>query len=167
MRATCSHGVTFHAHHRWPLRVPHRRHRDRPGARPCRAARSVRRQHRTRLPVHERQYRHDERQRFVQDGVAYAAGYKGARDINERSYLFASGDWRQDRFSGFNRQATEAVGYGTRLIDTSRQRLAVEGGAGAKQSDLTDGRTFDEAIVRGAPITACASATTRNSTSAC
>jgi putative salt-induced outer membrane protein len=85
----------------------------------------------------------------VTTAKAYAAGYKGARDINELSYLFASGDWRQDRFSGFDRQATEAVGYGRRLIDTNRQRLAVEGGVGAKQSDLTDGRKFDEGIVRG------------------
>lgn len=85
----------------------------------------------------------------VTTAKAYAAGYKGARDINERSYLFASGDWRQDRFSGFDRQATEAVGYGRKLIETDRQALAVEGGVGAKQSDLIDGTKFDEGIVRG------------------
>lgn len=85
----------------------------------------------------------------VTTAKAHAAGYKGARDINERSYLFASGDWRQDRFSGFDKQVTETVGYGNKLIETDRQTLALEGGAGAKQSDLTDGTKFDEAIVRG------------------
>ena len=80
---------------------------------------------------------------------AYAAGYKAQRDFSARSYLFASGDWRQDRFSGYDKQVTEAVGYGNRLLDTDRHALSIEGGAGAKQSDLTTGEELDEAIVRG------------------
>jgi len=87
------------------------------------------------------------------DGVttaeSYSAGYKAQRDFTENSYLFASGDWRQDRFSGYDRQVTEAIGYGRRLIDTERQMLSVEGGLGAKQSTLTDGTDIDEGIVRG------------------
>ena len=87
------------------------------------------------------------------DGVttaeAYSAGYKAQRDFSATSYLFASGDWRQDRFSGYDKQVTEAVGYGRRLIDSERHLLSVEGGLGAKQSDLTDGTEFDESIVRG------------------
>jgi putative salt-induced outer membrane protein len=63
--------------------------------------------------------------------------------------LFFSGDWRQDEFSGYDRQVTEAVGYGRRLIDNARHMLAVEGGVGAKQSDLITGEELDEAIVRG------------------
>src|SRR5688572_1633004 len=43
---------------------------------------------------------------------AYAAGYKARREITEASYLFATGDWRKDRFSAYDRQLTEAVGYG-------------------------------------------------------
>lgn len=80
---------------------------------------------------------------------AYAAGYKGQRDVSETTYLFASGDWRQDRFSGYDKQVTEAVGYGRRLVDTQRHTLSLEGGAGAKQSDLIDGTELDEVIVRG------------------
>jgi putative salt-induced outer membrane protein len=41
------------------------------------------------------------------------------------------------------------VGYGRRLLDTPRHMLAVEGGVGAKQSDLITGEALDEAIVRG------------------
>jgi putative salt-induced outer membrane protein len=81
---------------------------------------------------------------------SYSAGYKATRDFSETSYLFFTGDWRQDRFSGYDRQVSEAVGYGRRLIDTDRHTLALEGGAGAKQSDLTTGEELDEAIVRGA-----------------
>jgi putative salt-induced outer membrane protein len=80
---------------------------------------------------------------------AYAAGYKAKREFSETSYLFATGDWRADRFSGYDEQLTEAVGYGRRVIDTDRQTLALEGGGGAKQSTLSDGTNLDEAIVRG------------------
>jgi putative salt-induced outer membrane protein len=85
----------------------------------------------------------------VTTAEAYAAGYKATRDFSPTSYLFFSGDWRQDEFSGYDRQATEAVGYGRRLLDTPRHMLAIEGGAGAKQSDLITGEELDGAIVRG------------------
>lgn len=85
----------------------------------------------------------------VTTAEAYSAGYEANRDISENSYLFASGDWRQDRFSGYDRQVTEAFGYGRRLIDTERHLLALEGGLGAKQSDLITGQELDEGIVRG------------------
>ena len=87
------------------------------------------------------------------DGVttaeSYSAAYKAMRDFSENSYLFFSTDWRQDEFSGYDRQASQAIGYGRRLIDTDRHMLAVEGGAGTKQSDLITGEELDEAIIRG------------------
>jgi putative salt-induced outer membrane protein len=79
---------------------------------------------------------------------AYAAGYKARRKLSEKSYLFGTADWRQDQFSGYDRQLTEAVGYGRKLIDTERQALAIEGGLGTKQSDLIDGTSLSEGIVR-------------------
>jgi putative salt-induced outer membrane protein len=85
----------------------------------------------------------------VTTAEAYAAGYKAQRELTAASYLFASGDWRQDRFSGYDKQVTEAVGYGRKLIDDARQLLAVEGGIGAKQSDLITGQELDEGIIRG------------------
>jgi putative salt-induced outer membrane protein len=81
---------------------------------------------------------------------SYSAGYKAQRDFSETSYLFFSTDWRQDRFSGYDRQVSQAVGYGRRLLDTERHMLSLEGGGGAKQSDLITGEELDEAIVRGA-----------------
>jgi putative salt-induced outer membrane protein len=80
---------------------------------------------------------------------AYAAGYKARRELTEESYLFGVADWRKDRFSAYDRQLTEAIGYGRKLIDNERQTLAIEGGVGAKQSTLIDGTDLDEGIVRG------------------
>jgi putative salt-induced outer membrane protein len=62
------------------------------------------------------------------DGVttaeAYAAGYQAQRDFSKSNYLFAAGDWRQDRFSGYDRQVAQTVGYdvppGIERTDTFR-----------------------------------------------
>jgi putative salt-induced outer membrane protein len=86
----------------------------------------------------------------VTTAESYTAGYKGQRDFSETSYLFFSGDWRQDEFAGYEQQVSEAVGYGRRVIDSERHMLALEGGGGAKQTDLITGESLDEAIVRGA-----------------
>ena len=86
----------------------------------------------------------------VTTAESYSAGYKAQRDFSETSYLFFSADWRQDPFSGYDRQVSEAIGYGRRLLDSERHMLALEGGGGAKQSDLVTGEELDEAIVRGA-----------------
>jgi putative salt-induced outer membrane protein len=81
---------------------------------------------------------------------SYTAGYKALRDFSPTSYLFFAGDWRQDEFAGYEQQVSETVGYGRRLIDSERHMLALEGGGGAKQTDLITGEELDEAIVRGA-----------------
>ncbi len=80
---------------------------------------------------------------------AYAAGYKAQRAFGMKAYLFGTGDWRQDQFSGYSRQATEAVGYGRRLVTTDKQTLSVEGGLGKKQASLVNGTEVDESILHG------------------
>ena len=85
----------------------------------------------------------------VTTAEAYAAGYKAQRAFGMKAYLFATGDWRQDQFSGYSRQATEAVGYGRKLVNNDKQTLSVEGGLGKKQASLIDGTDADESVVHG------------------
>lgn len=80
---------------------------------------------------------------------AYALGWKTEFNLTERDFLFARANWRKDRFSGYEQQLSESVGYGRRLIDTGVHFLNVELGAGARQADLTDGTSEDEFILRG------------------
>src|SRR5688572_13783022 len=40
----------------------------------------------------------------VTTAESYSAGYKAQRDFSATSYLLFSGDWRQDRFSGYDQQ---------------------------------------------------------------
>ena len=78
----------------------------------------------------------------------YQAGYKADRKFGEKNYLFATLAWEQDEFSGFEKRTTEAVGYGRRVLETDSQLLDLEIGAGARQSELTDGTERDETIGR-------------------
>lgn len=73
----------------------------------------------------------------VTTAESYSAGYKAQRDFSETGYLFFSADWREDLFSGFDRQVSQAIGYGRRVIDSERHMLALEAGAGARQADVT------------------------------
>ena len=70
-------------------------------------------------------WKHDWTARVINartDGIttaeSYTAAYKAQRAFSETSYLFFSGDWRRDQFSGYDNQLSEAIGYGRRVIDT-------------------------------------------------
>jgi putative salt-induced outer membrane protein len=79
---------------------------------------------------------------------AYRLGWKSEFNLSEHNFLFGRVNWRKDRFSGYEQQLSESVGYGRRLIDTGVHFLNVEIGAGARQAELTDGTSEDEFIVR-------------------
>jgi len=80
---------------------------------------------------------------------AYELGWKSEFSINDNDYLFGRIDWRKDRFSSYDAQTSETVGYGRRLIDREFHKLNAEIGAGARQSDLIDGTSESEFVVRG------------------
>ncbi|MEM7432013.1 MAG: DUF481 domain-containing protein [Pseudomonadota bacterium] len=80
---------------------------------------------------------------------AYTAGWKSERALSEANFLFGRLDWRKDRFSGYDTQFSQTVGYGRRIIDTDRHSLNGEIGAGARQSDLITGETESETIATG------------------
>ncbi len=80
---------------------------------------------------------------------AYELGWKSEWNMSEKSFLFGRLDWRKDRFSGYDTQFSQTIGYGHRLIDTDQHKLNLEAGAGARQSDLADGTTEEETVFRG------------------
>lgn len=85
----------------------------------------------------------------VTTAEAYEAGLKSERNFGDHNYLFGQLHWRKDRFSGYDQQFSQTVGYGRRLIDRDRHKLNAEIGAGARQSDLADGTKENETILRG------------------
>lgn len=84
----------------------------------------------------------------VTTAEAYEAGFKSERNFGDHNYLFGQLHWRKDRFSGYDQQFSQTVGYGRRLIDLEKHKLNAEIGAGARQSDLADGTKENETIVR-------------------
>ena len=85
----------------------------------------------------------------VTTSEAYQAGWKSERNFDEHNYMFGELVWRKDRFSGYDEQFSETIGYGRRLVDREKHKLNAEIGAGARQSELSDGSQEDEFIVRG------------------
>jgi len=79
----------------------------------------------------------------------YSLGWKTEFNMTESDFLFARVNWRKDRFSGYDQQLSESVGYGRRLIDTGVHFLNAEIGAGARQADLTDDTREEDLIWRG------------------
>jgi putative salt-induced outer membrane protein len=80
---------------------------------------------------------------------AYELAWKSERNLTEHDFLFGRINWRKDRFSGYDTQLSESVGYGRHLIDSASHKLNVEIGLGARQSELSDGSEEEELILRG------------------
>lgn len=80
---------------------------------------------------------------------AYEAAWRSEYSISEFDYLFGRLHWRKDRFSSYESQFSQTLGYGRRLINSKAHKLDVDIGLGMRQSELIDGSTEDEFIVRG------------------
>lgn len=73
---------------------------------------------------------------------------KTARDLNEKFYAFGSAKYDKDRFSGFDHQATIAVGLGVHVIKTEKSSLDLEAGPGFRFSETDLGESQDEVVLR-------------------
>ena len=77
-------------------------------------------------------------------GLIGKADYK----LDQKSYLFGVLTYEDDRFSGYEYQATESIGYGYRVVDNGTVVLDLEAGPGARQSKFIGGESENEAILR-------------------
>lgn len=67
--------------------------------------------------------------------------------ITDTHYLFGALDFSKDMFGATRERFSETVGYGNRLLDTPVNRLDVQAGIGARQSQEQDTRDrYDEFI---------------------
>lgn len=79
---------------------------------------------------------------------AYLVGWKSEFSLSEASYLFGTARFEKDKFSGYDQQITQALGYGRTLIDDESTTWSLEAGLGARQSDLRDGTSESETVGR-------------------
>ena len=87
----------------------------------------------------------------VRNAEHYFAVVKSDRKFSEVSYFFASLNYDDDRFSGYDYRSALAIGYGRNVIKREGLALDLELGAGARRSRLDDATDAeDEGIVSGA-----------------
>lgn len=86
-----------------------------------------------------------------EDGTATAERYyleeKSDYNFGEDRYLYVQGSYNDDRFSGYEYQASLTGGYGQYLFRSETFSLQGFGGMGFRQSDVVDGETIDEVIL--------------------
>lgn len=80
----------------------------------------------------------------------YLASWKSDYKVSELNFFFVTAQYEDDRFSGFDYQATVAVGYGRTVIKNDRHNLDLEIGPGFRRNELENGDTEDETIVKSA-----------------
>ena len=77
----------------------------------------------------------------------YNAGYRVTFDFTEFDYAFGSIDYDNDRFAGVIERATEAVGYGRRLLRGEKHTLDADLGIGATQQKRATTEERENAFV--------------------
>ena len=79
----------------------------------------------------------------------YVLNLQSNYKLSAKNYLFGAFRYEDDRFSGYDHQASLTTGYGRKVIDTERTSLKLEGGVGVRQTKLeTPDETNNEGIVR-------------------
>lgn len=82
----------------------------------------------------------------------YSFSTKADRVVSDQNFLFGLLTYEDDRFSGFDYESSFLLGYGRKLLDTSKTRLELEVGPGVRFSRAEGETTEDEAILRSAGL---------------
>jgi len=83
----------------------------------------------------------------ISTAKAYGLAWKSDYALNETDYVFGLIAWDKDKFSAYDQQIREVVGYGRRFIARERHILNGEAGFGARQADLRNGTSQDDGIL--------------------
>ena len=83
----------------------------------------------------------------VTTAEAFGLAWQSRYAINETDYIFGLIALDKDEFSAYDQQVREVIGYGRRFIDRERHILNGQAGLGARQADLRNGTSQNEAIL--------------------
>jgi len=78
----------------------------------------------------------------------YVAKAKGDYKVSKANFLFIGADYNDDRFSGFDYQATIAAGYGRNILQNEKQTLKAEVGPGVLFDKPNGEESDNEGIIR-------------------
>ncbi len=78
------------------------------------------------------------------------ASYEGNYKFNDRLYALGLASWEHDRFSGYDRRFSEAIGMGYTLIKSPDMTLSLEAGPALRQTRYITGDSDNELAGRAA-----------------
>ncbi len=79
---------------------------------------------------------------------SYTFGLQGDLKLSDIDYLFAAADYTVDKFSGYDYQASQTVGYGRTLFKNEKHFLKGQLGLGMRESKDELGETETEALLK-------------------
>lgn len=87
----------------------------------------------------------------VESADRYMAGWQSDYQLDARSFWFGGLRYENDKFSGFDYQASASTGLGYKFYDTDRIRLAAQAGAGYRRlkNSVTGEASGDVVFVAG------------------
>jgi putative salt-induced outer membrane protein len=78
---------------------------------------------------------------------AFSLEWQSRYSFTDNDYVFGLVALDNDKFSAYDKQTREVVGYGRRLVENDRHLWNAQVGAGARQADLRNGLSQDESIL--------------------
>jgi len=78
----------------------------------------------------------------------YLVSAKSDFKFTETDYVFLTGSYEDDRFSGYDYQTSASAGYGRQLFKTERMLMEVEAGPGYRYNQPDSGNEEKEVILR-------------------
>ncbi|RYG59319.1 MAG: DUF481 domain-containing protein [Alphaproteobacteria bacterium] len=84
----------------------------------------------------------------IRSEESYFLGLQGDLKLNDIEYLFAAADYTIDKFSGYDYQASQTVGYGRTLYKTEKHDLKGQLGLGLRESETEFGETETEVLLK-------------------
>lgn len=84
----------------------------------------------------------------VRTAEKYFASAKAEYKMGEKSYLFSLLEYTDDRFSGYDYEASVTFGYGRDILKGDVHELSADAGLGYRKSELETGDVQEEAVVR-------------------
>ena len=85
----------------------------------------------------------------VRTAEKYFASAKAEYKFGEKSYFFGLLEYTDDRFSGFDYEASVTFGYGRDILNTEAHELSADAGVGYRESKVSEtGDVVEEAVLR-------------------
>lgn len=99
----------------------------------------------------------------VESSNRFVGGWQSDYKVSDKTFAFGALHYEQDKYSGFDYQASASTGMGYKFYDTDKIKLSAQAGVGYRQlrDNVTDQTTHDVVFVGGMNYENAITATTK------